>query len=193
MAFTIDAGRFVNTGTIRGGFSMGDRSNFLDTTKGLIYGRISTMGGNDTVRGGKIGEFIDGGTGKDNLNGGLGNDKLLGGEGQDVLTGGLGKDTFIFGASPLATNADRVRDFSSADDTFQIKKAFFTAFMSNGKLSAGAFRVGASAADAEDRIVYNKATGNLYYDADGTGAEAQVLIATLTNKAKLTLSDFIIA
>ena len=192
MAFTIDAGRFTNSGTIRGGFTMGDRSNYLNTTKGLIYGKISTMGGNDTVLGGKVGESIDGGTGNDVLNGGLGNDKLLGGEGRDVLIGGVGRDSFIFGASPLADNADRIRDFSSVDDTFQIRKAFFSAFTSGGKLSSDAFRLGAKAADAEDRIVYNKTNGNLYYDADGTGAEAQVLIATLTNKAKVALSDFII-
>ena len=42
----------------------------------------------------------------------------------------------------------------------------------------------------EDRIIYHKATGALYYDSDGTGAAAQVKIATLSNKAKLVLSRF---
>jgi len=32
----------------------------------------------------------------------------------------------------------------------------------------------------------------LYYDSDGTGAAAQVKIATLSNKAKLVLADFVI-
>jgi hypothetical protein len=32
----------------------------------------------------------------------------------------------------------------------------------------------------------------LYYDPDGTGAQDQILIATLSNKAKLALSDFVI-
>ncbi len=188
----IDAGRFINQGTVRGGFVMGERNNYLDTTDGLIYGKISMLGGNDTFRGGRVGETVDGGAGNDTLDGGIGNDKLIGGEGRDVLTGGVGKDTFVFGAAPMVANADRLKDFNSADDTFQIRKEFFVAFKTTGKLSSDAFHAGAKAADAQDRIIYNNVSGNLFYDPDGTGAEAQVLIATLTNKAKLVLSDFLI-
>jgi len=35
-------------------------------------------------------------------------------------------------------------------------------------------------------VIYNAATGDLYFDADGTGSAATVLIATLTNQAELT-------
>ena len=53
--------------------------------------------------------------------------------------------------------------------------------------------VGTAAADAGDRIIYDAATGNLYYDSDGTGAVAQVLFATLDNMpGNLGAADFLV-
>jgi cysteinyl-tRNA synthetase len=192
MAITINASSFINSGTIYGDLFMGDRDNYLDTRNGTITGAIRTLAGNDTVLGGKRSEAIYGGDGNDKLNGGLGSDILIGGAGKDTLTGGSGKDTFIFAATPLSANLDIVRDFSSADDTFKIKQSMFADIGPKGKLNADAFRIGASASDKEDRIIYHKATGSLYYDPDGTGPQAQVKIASLSNKAALALSDFII-
>ena len=54
------------------------------------------------------------------------------------------------------------------------------------------FWTGSNAADAEDRIIYKKSTGALYYDADGTGAKAAVQIATLKKGLALTVSDFFV-
>jgi len=192
MAITIDTPRFINSVTLYGELSMGEGSNYLDNRKGAIYGAIKTLGGNDTVLGGKRGETIYGGDGSDKLNGGLGNDALIGGAGKDTLTGGSGKDAFIFSAEPISANLDIVRDFSSKDDTFRIKQSLFADVGPKGKLGADAFRIGAGASDKEDRIIYHKATGSLYYDPDGTGPQAQVKIASLSNKAALALSDFII-
>lgn len=192
MAITINASSFINSGTIYGDLFMGDRDNYLDTRNGTITGAIRTLAGNDTVLGGKRSEAIYGGDGNDKLNGGLGSDILIGGAGKDTLTGGSGKDTFIFAATPLSANLDIVRDFSSADDTFKIKQSMFADIGPKGKLNADAFRIGASASDKEDRIIYHKATGSLYYDPDGTGPQAQVKIASLSNKAALALSDFVI-
>lgn len=192
MAITINASSFINSGTIYGDLFMGDRDNYLDTRNGTITGAIRTLAGNDTVLGGKRSEAIYGGDGNDKLNGGLGSDILIGGAGKDTLTGGSGKDTFIFAATPLSANLDIVRDFSSADDSFKIKQSMFADIGPKGKLNADAFRIGASASDKEDRIIYHKATGSLYYDPDGTGPQAQVKIASLSNKAALALSDFVI-
>lgn len=192
MAFLVNSPRFTNEGTIYGGLTMGDGRNYLDTRKGFISGKINMSGGNDTVLGGTRSEHIDGGDGNDNISGNLGNDILIGGAGVDTLTGGAGKDTFIFAADPVAGNRDIIRDFASADDTFKIKQVVFTEIGSKGKLKSDAFHLGSRAADAEDRIIYQMSTGKLYYDPDGTGAEAQVQIALLSNKAKLALSDFIV-
>jgi serralysin len=48
-----------------------------------------------------------------------------------------------------------------------------------------------AAADADDRIIYNSATGQLYFDADGAGG-AGVLFATLGTDLALTSADFIV-
>ena len=51
--------------------------------------------------------------------------------------------------------------------------------LATGTLAAAAFRIGAAAADASDRIIYNDDTGALFFDQDGTGGAAQVRFATL--------------
>ena len=51
---------------------------------------------------------------------------------------------------------------------------------------------GAAAADGNDRIVYNAATGQLFYDADGNGAGAALLFATLQGAPALTAADFLV-
>ena len=53
-----------------------------------------------------------------------------------------------------------------------------------------AFRKGSAAGDADDRIIYNKQTGALYYDPDGNGIAPQVQFATLDKGLKLTAGDF---
>ena len=66
--------------------------------------------------------------------------------------------------------------------------------LSPGPLPASAFRVGTAAADADDRIIYDPATGQIWFDNDGTGAAVQVLFAVLDNApANLSASDFFVA
>lgn len=96
-----------------------------------------------------------------------------------------------------STNVDRVSDFRSADDTFWLDNKVFTKVGSGSlsrpkKFKSDMFTEGKAAQDAEDRIVYDKKTGALYYDQDGTGSKAQVKIATLVNKTKLTYHDFFV-
>ena len=68
--------------------------------------------------------------------------------------------------------------------------AIFTQIGGTGALNANAFVTGTAAGDGDDRIVYNSATGQLFYDADGSGAGAAVLFATLQGHPALAASDF---
>ena len=129
--------------------------------------------------------------GNDTLSGGGGDDQLFGGGGNDRLTGGAGKDRFYFDtALSASTNVDAILDFSVVDDAINLSRSVFTAIAATGTLAASAFRLGTAAADADDRIVYDSATGRIYYDADGSGAGAQVLFATVAAGTALTNLDF---
>ena len=43
-----------------------------------------------------------------------------------------------------------------------------------------------------DRFIYNKDSGTLYFDKDGTGSAAQVEIVKLATNLKMTAADFYI-
>jgi Ca2+-binding RTX toxin-like protein len=151
----------------------------------------SLDGGNgaDSLVGGAGNDTLTSGAGDDHLSGDAGNDSLDGGNGNDSLQGGANADTFTFSTflNPVA-NLDNIDDFNVADDTIALENSVFG--LPLGALAAGAFRSGASAADANDRIIYNPADGELFFDPDGTGVTAQVQFAVLDNHAALTSADF---
>jgi Ca2+-binding RTX toxin-like protein len=129
----------------------------------------------------------------DTLTGNASNNVLNGGLGNDVLTGGAGFDSFVFSIGLGATNVDEIADFSASDDTVRLENAIFTTLTNAGVLSAGAFRTGGQAGDDDDRIIYNSASGALFYDPDGIGATAQVQFARLVLPAGgLTNADFLV-
>ncbi len=113
------------------------------------------------LRGSSFGDTLTGDGAANFINGRAGN---------DVLAGGLGNDTFIFDtALNAATNVDRITDFNVAADTFRLLQSGVFSAIAKGGLAADAFFQGTAAADAEDRIIYNKTTGELFYDANGVG------------------------
>lgn len=167
-------------------------STLADRIDGLAGNdRISGRGGNDTLFGRDGDDRLWGSIGKDTLSGGNGNDKVYGGAGKDTLTGGGGKDQFIFDTKPGTTNIDTVTDFSVTDDRLLLDHDIFVR-LPVGALKASAFVIGTKAADAGDRIVYNAKTGDLFYDADGSGTGAAAQIAELDAHLKLTAGDFLI-
>lgn len=143
--------------------------------------RLIGGAGNDTVMGGAGNDIVQGDAGNDVVGGGAGNDSVYGGAGQDMFR----FDSALNGS----TNVDSLRDFSSVDDTFQLSQAVFSA-IGVGTLDASAFHVGRVAEDASDRIVYDQASGRIYYDADGSGGGAQVLFARVHAGVVLTNADF---
>jgi Ca2+-binding RTX toxin-like protein len=160
--------------------------------------------GNDTlVSGGGNGQQLSGGDGNDSLlaqaggaqtlSGDIGNDTLNGGIGNDCMDGGAGSDRLVFASSLGASNVDTIDGYSAVDDMIALDDAFFTAIGALGTLAAGAFTNGTAATEADDRIIFDSATGALLYDADGNGAGAAVQFATLTNLVgSVTHAEFLI-
>ena len=111
--------------------------------------------------------------------------------GADLLTGRGGADSFVFSTALGAANVDRIADFA-AEDTVRLSKSVFAA-PAAGQLADSAFKnVSAGSVDANDRILYKQASGELFYDADGSGGGAAVKFAVLDNKAALTAGDFFV-
>ncbi|KQO46007.1 calcium-binding protein [Methylobacterium sp. Leaf85] len=87
--------------------------------------RIVGTSGNDTIKGGKGGDTIDGGLGNDTIRAGTGGDTIDGGIGSDKLFAGTGADSFRFQAGfgrdnlyGLDLNADHiVVDIAGVDAT----------------------------------------------------------------------------
>ena len=148
---------------------------------------------NNSMIGNTGNNYLDGGAGNDSLVGGAGNDTLSGGAGNDTLDGGEGADFFRFSVAPGAGNIDRIINYNVADDTIYLDLIVFTAFGKLGAIAAGAFNTGSVATEADDRIIFNQSTGDLFYDADGNGRGAAVQFATIAGiTGKLSSQDFIL-
>ena len=125
------------------------------------------------------------------LYGNNGANVLNGGGGADFLQGFGGADTFAFTTALGGGNVDTIADFVSGLDRIALDDAIFDQLVP-GALGGTLFHVGAEATDEDQRIIYDDATGNLYYDADGIGAGAQILVATLSGHPPLTAGDFVV-
>jgi Ca2+-binding RTX toxin-like protein len=147
--------------------------------------------GNDLLLGDVGLDFLSGGAGLDNLNGGLDNDRLAGGFNNDTLAGGAGLDRFRFDTAPNSVlNFDRILDFSSPSDTMELENAIYAALPA-GALAATAFKINGPL-DPTDRIIYTPATGNIFYDLDGSGAAASVRFAQVNPGTFVSFTDFFV-
>jgi serralysin len=79
-----------------------------------------------------------------------------------------------------------------ADDTILLDQTIFSSSLGLGNISSTELVIGPAAQDANDRIIYNSATGALFYDADGVGGNAQVQFARLSTGLPLTDVDFFV-
>lgn len=160
--------------------------------------RVFGFGGNDTIFGQAGNDSLYGGDGDDYVIGGdgtaaaSGDDWLYGGNGRDTLAGGNGRDIFVFDTRPnTRTNLDFINDFSSADDTIHLLKSAFST-LKKGTLAKSAFVVGSKVHDKDDRIIYVKSQGALFYDPDGTGKKAAIQFASVQKNLALSHKDFFI-
>ncbi|WP_442580794.1 beta strand repeat-containing protein [Mesorhizobium sp. ASY16-5R] len=156
---------------------------------GDTYSSIENLTGSgfgDTLTGNNVINVIVGGAGSDLLFGRLGN---------DTLTGNTGKDQFVFDTALGATNVDTITDFVFTDDTIRLDDAIFNAIVGGpGTLSAAQFTANAAgvAGDADDRIIYETDTGNIFYDTNGSAAGGSTLFAIVGAGLGITNADFLI-
>ncbi|MGF1566686.1 MAG: DUF3574 domain-containing protein [Nodosilinea sp.] len=178
---------------------LGDLNNRFDGFKNsddIIDGqggndRIRGLSGDDLLRGGAGHDWLNGNFGHDILLGEGGNDTLIGGRGIDTLTGGEGHDSFRF--NTLRQVGDRITDFVAEDDRILIRAAGFGGgLVAGAAISPDQFSFGIAAADAEDRFIYNNLSGELFFDRDGNGYQAQVLLAVLSGAPALSNADIVV-
>jgi len=151
-----------------------------------------TLTGNETTN------VVRGNNGNNTLNGGDGNDQLVGLGGQDwfLFDTPLDDETMV----DPDTNIDEITNFSVVDDTIHLDATIFSSGLTPGNsIGDSQFYVGAAAEDAGDRIIYNNATGAVFYDSDGTGTNPQIQfaqldagLADLTDINPLRNSDFFV-
>jgi parallel beta-helix repeat protein len=164
-----------------------------------VYG----SSGHDTVDGGSGNDWVYGDSGNDRVSGSSGDDVVNGGSGNDRLYGGSGSDAFVFNTRLGTASTDRqvsfdtVVDFKVSDDSFLLDNAVFrklgSGTLSNPtELNAEFFTSGGRARERDDYLIYNKKTGVLSYDADGSGRGAAVEFAQLSKNLALSYKDFFV-
>ena len=180
---TVSESSSAGTDTVRSSVSYALGAN----VENLELTGTSSIGGT----GNSLANLITGNSAANTLSGQGGDDTLSGKGGSDTLSGGSGRDTFVFDTSLGSSNIDKISDFSVVDDVLALSRAVFTK-LTGGTLDPSAFYIGTGAADASDRIIYNSATGALYYDPDGKGGVAQQQFATLSKGLAVTAADFLL-
>ncbi len=180
---TAGAGVTLNltAGTGTRGNATGDTYTSIENVIGSNF--------DDVITGSSGRNILVGGRGEDTLRGSAGDDLLRGGLGDDILNGGSGNDQFRFDtALDAATNVDTIQNYSVSNDEIELDDRVFDALGSG--VSSSEFRIGSSAQDSNDFLIYNSTTGELFYDADGAGGDSQTLFAELDAGLNLTASEF---
>jgi Ca2+-binding RTX toxin-like protein len=179
VSFTMTAGleveQVVLTGTLN-----------LAATGNAFANRLDGNGGAN---------MLSGDAGNDSLFGNAGADTLSGGLGADRLDGGAGADVFLFGAANEGT--DVIVGFAGADDSIAVSSAgFFGGALAAGTdlAATGHFFTNATAAatGSEAQFIYQTGTNRLWFDADGTGGTAKVLLASLVAPTGWTDADLVL-
>ena len=183
---------------------------------------ITGNSGNNLLKGLNGHDTLLGGAGNDTLLGGVGNDILVGGDGSDSFFFGSGagriagpiipphseaSDPVPFGSGPVFNTSgfgvDSISDFIKGSDKIILSKTSFNALVSSvaNNLQAAEFATINDAANelalvgsSSAKIVYNLATGNLFYNQNGAsnGLGNGALFATLNGIPQLNENDILI-
>ncbi len=122
------------------------------------------------------------------MNGALGNDELNGGSGHDSIVFSTRLGT---ASTDRHTNFDVIAGFSSGLDRIVLDDSVFTQLRHHGHLKKANFATG-RAKDGNDFILYDRKTGILSYDSDGSGTAEAVEFAKIKKPCALTHGDFFV-
>jgi Ca2+-binding RTX toxin-like protein len=170
---------------------LGDRGN--DTVLGGA--------GNDTVHGGKGDDLVNGGEGDDILSGEIGDDTIILGWGNNLASGGEGADVFEISVSSVGQvnniadlGIDTITDFTAFEDVIKLDDQIFMALSGPGGLLPSEFVTIANfdasnpATAGTANLVYDDATGSIYYISPGSQVNKIIELANRPNN--LSADDF---
>lgn len=163
----------------------------------LVLGGINDISGIGTSDGNALignagANRLQGLEGNDQIYGGGGLDQIFGGAGADILTGGPDEDWFVFDTLQTSASRDVIKDFIPNTDGLMLSRNIFLALPDGtvgARISSDNFIAGVKALTVDHHIIYNRATGGLYYDADGAEGAAQIQIAILSTKPMISSED----
>jgi Ca2+-binding RTX toxin-like protein len=151
---------------------------------------------NDTLAGADTAGQVYGFAGDDVLIGNGGDDVFYGGLGRDTVTGGSGAEDFFFlrWDGSAYEGGDTFTDFQSGVDRITVSRFWFGFGSIAGPAAAlttanAAFVTTGAATDGRPTFLWNSGSRELWFDPDGTGGTAPVLLATLQQGAAITLAD----
>ncbi len=154
-----------------------------------VYGSVR---GANTLTGDTNANILVGGLVADTLNGGGNADVLRGWGGVDTMSGGTGNDIFQYTGN--TEGGDFISDFATGDKFQFVRTAFGN--LAGANVAATNFlsvASGNTALDAAQKFIFDQATKQLWYDADGSGVGAGVMIADLTNSYNIVNTDLLLA
>ena len=162
-----------------------DVGEMVDNPPKAELGDTEAVFGKDTFTGSSGDDVFAAGGKNDKLFGKGGDDDLHGdaGEGRARRRQWLGyarrreRQGHLFFRDPPGSGIDAIVSFESGE-TFKIARNDF-AGLAKGELAGGQFVEGTEAQDANDRFIYDSATGAVYHDPDGAGGAAQTQFARI--------------
>jgi Ca2+-binding RTX toxin-like protein len=170
---------------LNAGAAFGDTIVNIERVYGAVYFANNLTGDNNS-------NILVGGIKNDTLNGGGGFDILRGGLGADTMTGGTSGDYFQYTA--VAEGGDTITDWA-AGDKFTFARAAF-GNLAGANVAAVNFLSVASghvATTATQKFIFDQATDQLWYDADGSAGGAAVFIADITTNYNILNTDLLLA
>ncbi len=147
--------------------------------------------GNDVIEAGST-STLSGKAGDDSLIGSSASNILVGGAGNDTLTTGTGFDTVLF--TTKTEGIDTITDFNVYQDLIQVSAVNFGGGLIAGEsISSDQFSISLGSVTANTRFIFDKPTGNLFFDIDGSGSNSSVQFASLTANLGLTEDNIFVA